>query len=265
METKPDFRTVKDLVELRASGVVKANPEYQRGVVWTPDQQMKLIDSVMRGYQLPVIYLHYKKQVVAGMTQESFEIIDGQQRINALYGFVEGAFKLYKVDDPKARFPAFLQSQPSPWSGEDIHGFSDELKTQLLNTKIPVAYITTDNDHEVRDLFVRLQSGFPLNAQEKRDSYPGDFVDFILSIGGKPEIAKYPGHLFFQRVLKMKPRSDRGKTRQLAAQIAMLYLERRKQGTNHFVDTNARAIDDYYYISTLISTVPLRTAGDSEK
>ena len=59
METKPDFRTVKDLVELRASGVVKANPEYQRGVVWTPDQQMKLIDSVMRGYQLPVIYLHY--------------------------------------------------------------------------------------------------------------------------------------------------------------------------------------------------------------
>ena len=34
----------------------------------------------MRGYQLPTIYLHYKKTEAAGLTRESYDIIDGQQR-----------------------------------------------------------------------------------------------------------------------------------------------------------------------------------------
>ncbi len=208
---------------------------------------MKLIDSVMRGYQLPIIYLHYIKKAVAGMTRESYDIIDGQQRITALHLFVEGAFPLFTPDDEKARFPKFLHGEPCPWGGKDFHGLSEKLKSRLLDTKLPVAYIHTDNNNEVRDLFVRLQSGFPLNAQEKRDSHPGQFTDFILSLGGKPAIARYPGHEFFKRVLRMKPGQDRGRTRQLAAQIAMLVLERRNSHPEHFTDINARAIDDYYY------------------
>ena len=249
MKTTQEFLTIKKLVDLRKNDMAKPNHEYQRGVVWNRDQQMKLIDSVLRGYQLPIIYLHYKKREVAGLTQESYDIIDGQQRIIALHDFVEGAYPLYAVDDEKARFPKFLQDEPCPWGEKDFHGLSEELKQSLLNTKIPVAYIETkkDDDNEVRDLFVRLQSGFPLNAQEKRDSYPGQFTDFILSVGGKPAITRYPGHPFFQRVLRMKPGQDRGKTRQLAAQIAILFLDKRSNSTEHFTDINAREIDDYYY------------------
>ena len=247
METTREFLTVTELVELRKNDMAKPNPEYQRGEVWTRDQQKKLIDSVMRGYQLPIIYLHYKETSVAGLLQQSYDIIDGQQRITALYHFVEGAFALYRPDDQKARFPKFLLNEPCPWGEKDFHGLSEDLKNRLLEAKIPVAYIKTDNTNEVRDLFVRLQAGFPLNAQEKRDSHPGQFTDFILSLGGKPIIPRYPGHDFFQKALKMKPGRDRGKTRQLAAQIAMLFLERRRNGPGYFTDINARAIDDYYY------------------
>ena len=154
---------------------------------------------------------------------------------------------MFTRDDKSAKFPKFLQDEPCPWGGNNFQGLEEELKRRLLDAEIPVAYIETDNDNEVRDLFVRLQSGFPLNAQEKRDSTPGEFTDFILQLGGKPEIIRYPGHDFFQRVLKMKPGQDRGKTRQLAAQIAMLFLERRNNGSAHFVDINASAINDYYY------------------
>ena len=227
--------------------MAKPNPEYQRGVVWTPDQQMKLIDSVMRGYQLPIIYLHDIKRVIAGRTQESYDIIDGQQRIAALHLFVEGAFPLYQPDDERARFPRFLREQPCPWGGKDFRNLSDDLKTKLLDTELPVAFIETENGNEVRDLFVRLQAGLPLNSQEKRDSYPGQFTEFVLGLGGKPEIPRYPGHAFFKRVLKMKPERDRGKARQLAAQIAILFLERHDKGRHHFTDINAKALDDYYY------------------
>ena len=247
MRTRQDFLTIQDLVKLKEEDWAKPNPEYQRGFVWKPHHQKMLIDSIMRGYQLPIIYLHDIKRTIVGRTQEIYYIIDGQQRITSLHRFVEGAFPLYKVDDEEARFPKFLKDQPCPWGGKDFHGLTDDLKNKLLETKLPVAFIETDNINEVRDLFVRLQEGFSLNGQEKRDSYPGQFTDFILGLGGKPEIPKYPGHDFFKRVLKMKPERDRGKTRQLAAQIAILFLEQRSRGQEYFTDINAKAIDDYYY------------------
>lgn len=41
--------------------------------------------------------------------------------------------------------------------------------------------------NEVRDLFIRLQAGTPLTAQEKRDAWPGDFTLFVIRHAGKPK------------------------------------------------------------------------------
>src|SRR5687767_3580040 len=94
------------------------NPEYQRAAVWTETQQKRLIDSVMRGYPLPLIYLHHRVREVAGLRNEGLEIIDGQQRINALHKFGENALKLFDPvkDDKTARFPNFLKSQTCAWA-----------------------------------------------------------------------------------------------------------------------------------------------------
>lgn len=185
------------------------------------------------------------------MQQEFFEVIDGQQRINALSEFSEGAWKLFdpRQDDVEARFPNFIKDQPCPWGGKDIESsdLSEDLRARFWETKISVAKIETTDANEVRDLFVRLQSGLPLNGQETRDAWPGQFTDFILKMGGKPDLKRYPGHPFFQRVMGMKPGTDRGKTRQLAAQIAMLFLPRRQYGPENFTDINSAAIHNYYY------------------
>jgi uncharacterized protein with ParB-like and HNH nuclease domain len=121
MQSEPDQKTIEQLVALYREGMLKANPEYQRGVVWTLTQKKKLIDSVMRGYPLPLIYLHHIKKSVAGMQREDLEIIDGQQRITALYEFSEGTFKLFDPidDDAKAKFPSFIKAQPCPWGGKE--------------------------------------------------------------------------------------------------------------------------------------------------
>lgn len=250
MHTEMVTRAVHQLVENRDKGRMYPNPEYQRGEVWKPDQQKKLIDSILRGYQLPIFYLHNKRETFSdGGIMDRLEIIDGQQRINALHRFVKGDFRLYEVDDNDAKFPTFLlntKEYPCPWGGKDFHGLSERLRDILLNTDLSVALITEATDNEIRDLFVRLQSGFPLNAQEKRDSLPGQFTEFILSLGGKPQFVGNPGHEFFTDILGMQPKRDRGKSRQLAAQIAILFLERRGD-RGRFCDTNSRAIDKYYY------------------
>ncbi len=93
---------VRQIVELRAKNMLYTNPEYQRGPVWTLAQKKRLIDSVFRGYPLPLIYLHHIQEDVAGMRRDDLEIIDGQQRINSLYEFKEGAFRLFHpIDDER--------------------------------------------------------------------------------------------------------------------------------------------------------------------
>ncbi len=228
--------------------MLKANPEYQRGVVWSQTQRKKLIDSVLRGYPLPMIYLHHIKKNVAGMQREDLEVIDGQQRIKALFDFSEDGFKLFDpvADEKTAKFPAFIKAQPCSWASKDFHGLDPETRERFLATSLSVAMIETDSSNEVRDLFVRLQSGLPLNGQETRDAWPGNFTDYILRLGGKPELARYPSHEFFTKTMGLKPGSDRGKTRQLAAQIAILFLERRAR-PHTYVDIKSDVLSEFYY------------------
>ena len=250
MKTEMGSLTVETLIAYREEDFMKANPEYQRGEVWKPDQQKKLIDSIFRGYQLPIIYLHDIRREVFGKVQERLEVIDGQQRINALHRYFKGEFSLYEVSDERARFPAFIQDtqkHPCPWGGRDFDNLPDEWKNMLLEKELPVAFIRDADDNEVRDLFVRLQAGFPLNEQEKRDSLPGEFTDFILKLGGKPDRVGYPGHQLFTGLMGLKPGTDRGRTRQLAAQIVILFMERRKKSLDYFRDTKRDEINDYYY------------------
>jgi hypothetical protein len=137
----PEQKTVHDLVDLHKQGMLKANPEYQRGIVWSETQKKKLIDSVLRGYPIPLIYLHHIKKTVAGMQRDDLEIIDGQQRINALFEFSEGAFKLFDpvVDDRTAKFPKFIKEQPCGWAGKTYETLDEALKERFRSTPLSFA------------------------------------------------------------------------------------------------------------------------------
>jgi hypothetical protein len=246
MQAKHVHRSVDDLIQLKANHMLTANAEYQRGAVWTPAQKKRLVDSLLRGYPIPLIYLHHISRVVAGATREDFEIIDGQQRMNALYEYKEGSFKLFDpiANAPEAQFPKFIQDQPCPWGGKMFEELSPELQKQMLETPLAVVMIETDVANEARDLFIRLQAGMPLNSQEKRDAWPGHFTEYILKLAGKPELARYPGHDFFKRVMRAKDK-NRGEFRQQAAQIVMLHRSRLETGK--LCDINKDAIDTFYH------------------
>jgi hypothetical protein len=223
-----------------------ANPEYQRGAVWSTDQKKRLVDSLFRNYPLPLIYLHHVHTSVAGLTRDGLDVIDGQQRINAIYGFSEGAFKLFdpKIDAADARFPSFIQDAPCEWGGKAFDSLSKELQQKFLDTPLSVVYVNTSIPNEARDLFIRLQAGMPLNAQEKRDAWPGKFTEFVLKTGGKPELDRYPGNDFFNVAMKSKG-NNRGEVRQLTAQMMMLFVSKRHSG--NFCDTKRDLIDEFYY------------------
>ena len=111
------------------------------------------------------------------------------------------------TDEAAAQFPSFIQELPCRWAGKSFDELDKDEQIRFRDTHLSVVMIQTDARNEARDLFIRLQAGLPLNAQEKRDAWPGNFTEYILTIGGKPEIARYPGNEFFNAVMKARKKN----------------------------------------------------------
>ena len=72
---------------------IDTNPDYQRPAVWTKAQKQLLIDSILRDFDVPKIYLHEKNN-------DTYDVIDGQQRIRAIWSFYDDEFALPKDAEP---------------------------------------------------------------------------------------------------------------------------------------------------------------------
>ncbi len=233
--------TVGDLIDYQQEGSLRVNHEYQRGLRWTASQNQMFIDSIFRGYSIPAFYFH--KTTATRSKNIFFDIVDGQQRINAINSFSEGAFVLPNpTDEAGFKFPAFMKNAPCPWGGKRFPELPEPLQENLKNHNIVVYEITTDSENSIRDLFIRLQGGTPLTPQDKRDSWPGYFTEFVLTTGGKSGVERWYGHPLFTEVAKVSSESRR---RQLVAQIFMLYWTVQKE--NKFCDIKSSNIDEFYH------------------
>ena len=77
MKGEPGDLKVRELLSLKSQQMLVVNSEYQRGDIWKRTQQKTLVDSVLRGYPIPLIYFHHIQQVAAGLRSERPEVIDG--------------------------------------------------------------------------------------------------------------------------------------------------------------------------------------------
>ena len=139
------------------------------------------LDSIFRDYSIPAFYFHRIEESAGPITNTFFEIVDGQQRVDAIFTYSENAFQLIDPSDTSGfRFPNFVKDRPCPWAGLRYKELHDDLKKKLRNTKIVAYELTTNDENEIRDLFIRLQGGTALTPQDKRDSWPGNFTEFVL-------------------------------------------------------------------------------------
>ena len=175
IETATDW-TVGDLIENQHQQILRVNREYQRGLRWNDMQKRMFIDSIFRGYSIPAFYFHRKETSTTFATNTHFDIVDGQQRVDALQSYCEDAFELLDPSsDVGFRFPNFVRDEPCPWGGKRFSDLPEDLKVRLMSHQVVVFLISTGNENSIRDLFIRLQGGTPLTPQDKRDSWPGNF------------------------------------------------------------------------------------------
>ena len=74
---------------------IDPKPQYQRGSVWTEVQRQLLIDSILRGYDIPKLYL----RELANHSTYEFEVVDGQQRLRAIWDFMDNQYGLGEISN----------------------------------------------------------------------------------------------------------------------------------------------------------------------
>src|ERR1700733_3844845 len=92
MTVSPQGISRQSLYRSYRDGSLIVNRQYQRKLVWTIAEKQRLIDSILKDYPLP-LFLLAEKGSHAGQPA-LLEVIDGMQRLNAIFSFIEHGFLL---------------------------------------------------------------------------------------------------------------------------------------------------------------------------
>lgn len=74
-------------------GILNLDPEYQRGLVWTLDQKQSYVMNLFleKAVVAPTLILNW---IVEENEKNSFEVLDGKQRLSTLFDFMDNKFPL---------------------------------------------------------------------------------------------------------------------------------------------------------------------------
>lgn len=158
-------------VKTLKSRIDKINPapQYQRTSVWQLPKKRLLIDSMLRGYDLPKFYL----RATPNDPMYEYEVTDGQQRIRAISEFMNEDGLKYALD--KALIKGIN-------TNNRYYADLAELKDEFDNYELNIAIIEETTPEEIRSLFARLQMGSQLNQVELRHAMASNVGSAIFSV-----------------------------------------------------------------------------------
>lgn len=164
---------VLDFLSWQRSKSLVLRPFFQRGSVWNRKAKSYLIDSILRGFPVPILFLQDRTDKD---THEAIRhVVDGQQRLRTVLGFVDlKCLKDYSDDDDFQILP----SHNPDLAGLRFKELSQEAKDRILNFEFSVHVLPAGAPNStILEVFSRLNSsGVRLNDQELRNAeFHGEF------------------------------------------------------------------------------------------
>lgn len=155
------------------------DPIYQRqGDVWSRSKQQLLIDSILNDFDVPKIYFHQYQipPMASNGVRVQYALVDGKQRLQAIFGFIDGKFAL--ADD----FVLFGDGVAPAIAGLTYRELKEQhprLALTFDSTSLDVVVIKTTEIEYIEEMFSRLNEAVPLNAPEKRNAFGGPCRDAV--------------------------------------------------------------------------------------
>lgn len=164
-------------------GTVCLDPEFQRNFVWKTRQKSELIESVIMGIPLPLIYM-------AETMEGNLVIVDGRQRLTTFFSYLNNDFAINGLRIlPELNGNKFEDLEKD----EKLRKYAADIEDFQLVIQI-IKYPTPDR---VRfDIFDRVnRGGTPLNNQEMRNAlYQGHSTVFLNRMAGREEFKRATGN-----------------------------------------------------------------------
>ena len=150
------------------------------GDVWNLDKRQLLIDTILNDFDMPKLYFHELAKPKSSHEGRpvKYAVIDGRQRLEAIWGFIEGRFPL------ASEFALFEHPgvQAGGMTYTDLAKEYPRLKTQIDSYTLPITTVLTDDLDLIEEMFLRLNEAVPLNAAEKRNAMGGPMAEIIRSV-----------------------------------------------------------------------------------
>lgn len=168
----------------RMRGVIQLDPAYQRqGEVWSREKQALLIDSIINQFDIPKIYFHqHVTPIVLEDKQYKYSLVDGRQRLEAVWDFMDGKFPL--ADDF-----VLLHSGSKSAAGKtfkELQAEEDDIATLFGASPLDIMCIQTDDLDLIEEMFSRLNEAVPLTAAERRNGRGGPLRAAVRSLCEAP-------------------------------------------------------------------------------
>lgn len=165
---------VSDFLSWQKIGSLVLSPSFQRRQVWSKSAKSYLIDTVVRGLQIPVIILRERLDLDA--LEPKREVVDGQQRLRTLLSYIQPeSLADYDAENDDI---TISRTHNRELTGKTFRQLGRELQQRILNYSFSVHVLPSDtDDRDVLQIFATLNAtGTKLNGQELRNAeFYGEF------------------------------------------------------------------------------------------
>ncbi|PQJ37281.1 hypothetical protein BTO00_23655 [Vibrio campbellii] len=167
-------------------GTLIIDNSFQRRGVWVEKDKISLIESILLGYPIPELYLWETgiSDDPDNVGELTYSIVDGQQRITAIWDFINDKFALK---------PNCLEFSDAAYAGKKFSELlrleEHDFKSDFWLYKFHVRTIAQDlGIDEIKKMFLRLnKTNSSLNPQELRNAeFNGKFIKLADEISTLP-------------------------------------------------------------------------------
>lgn len=166
----PRGMSVQEAYRLYRDGNFLVNRKYQRKLVWTEIEKIALIDTILRGFPIPLILLAERPKLHG---HGKYEILDGVQRFNAIFGFIENSFP---IDGKYFDIQEFARAKQLAEQGifrtvDNANKLDESQCANILDYQLAVTIFQAFDDEQITEIFGRINSsGRQLSNQERRQA-----------------------------------------------------------------------------------------------
>jgi uncharacterized protein with ParB-like and HNH nuclease domain len=137
-------------------------PDWQRDKVWDNARKRCLIDSILHGWKLPKFYF-------VKTSDDGFEVVDGQQRLSAIFEFCSNEL-------------ALSPQTAAAFGGLRYRDLPQAVSDAFDDFEIEYDVIEDASEAELKEFFQRVQAGLPTTSSEKLNATHSKLRDYCRKV-----------------------------------------------------------------------------------